>query len=60
MPTYGMVYTNRWRESAGQSLRVDWGGLMAGASMLSIPIVIRFLLVQRHFATGLTAGAVKG
>ncbi|HWF41544.1 MAG TPA: carbohydrate ABC transporter permease [Acidothermaceae bacterium] len=49
-----------WLASFITQEQVDWGGLMAGATMLSIPIVILFLLVQRHFATGLTAGAVKG
>jgi N,N'-diacetylchitobiose transport system permease protein len=49
-----------WLASFITQQSIDWGGLMAGATMLSIPIVILFLLVQRHFATGLTAGAVKG
>jgi N,N'-diacetylchitobiose transport system permease protein len=49
-----------WLASFITQEQVDWGGLMAGATMLSIPIVILFLLVQRHFATGLTAGAIKG
>ena len=49
-----------WLASFITQEQVDWGGLMAGATMLSIPIVILFLLVQKHFATGLTAGAVKG
>jgi N,N'-diacetylchitobiose transport system permease protein len=37
----------------------DWGGLMAGATLTSIPVVIFFLLVHRKIAFGLTAGAVK-
>ena len=49
-----------WLASFITQEQIDWGGLMAGATMLSIPIVILFLLVQRHVATGLTAGAVKG
>ncbi|MGH8888247.1 MAG: carbohydrate ABC transporter permease [Acidothermaceae bacterium] len=49
-----------WLASFVTQQSIDWGGMMAGATMLSIPIVILFLLVQRHFATGLTAGAVKG
>jgi len=49
-----------WLASFITQQSIDWGGLMAGATMLSIPIVILFLLVQRHVATGLTAGAVKG
>ena len=49
-----------WLASFVTQQQIDWGGMMAGATMLSIPIVILFLLVQKHFATGLTAGAVKG
>lgn len=37
-----------------------WGPLMAGAIITSLPVVILFLVIQRHIATGLTAGAVKG
>lgn len=38
----------------------DWGPLMAGATLTSVPVVVFFLLVQRHVTSGLTAGAVKG
>ena len=38
----------------------DWGPLMAGATITAIPVVVFFLLVQRNFASGLIAGAVKG
>lgn len=38
----------------------DWGPLMAGATLTSVPVVVFFLLVQRHVTAGLTAGAVKG
>jgi N,N'-diacetylchitobiose transport system permease protein len=44
----------------GTSRNVDWGGLMAGATLTAIPVVAFFLLVQRKIAFGLTAGAVKG
>jgi N,N'-diacetylchitobiose transport system permease protein len=44
----------------GTSRGTDWGGLMAGATLTSIPVVIFFLLVQRRIAFGLTAGAVRG
>jgi N,N'-diacetylchitobiose transport system permease protein len=37
-----------------------WGPLMASAVITSLPVVAVFLLIQRHIATGLTAGAVKG
>jgi N,N'-diacetylchitobiose transport system permease protein len=38
---------------------VDWGAVMAGSTLLAIPVVVFFLLVQRRIAFGLTAGAVK-
>ncbi len=38
----------------------DWGPLMAGATLTSVPVVAFFLIVQRHVTAGLTAGAVKG
>jgi N,N'-diacetylchitobiose transport system permease protein len=38
---------------------VDWGEIMAASTLIAIPVVIFFLLVQRRIAFGLTAGAVK-
>jgi N,N'-diacetylchitobiose transport system permease protein len=39
---------------------VDWGEIMAASTLIAIPVVIFFLLVQRRIAFGLTAGAVRG
>jgi N,N'-diacetylchitobiose transport system permease protein len=44
----------------GTSRGMDWGVLMAGATLTAIPVVIFFLIVQRRIAFGLTAGAVRG
>ncbi|WP_265520380.1 carbohydrate ABC transporter permease [Oerskovia flava] len=38
----------------------DWGAVMAGSTIITVPVMIFFILVQRRLATGLTAGAVKG
>ncbi len=38
----------------------DWGGIMAGSTLLAIPVVIFFLFIQHRMAAGLTSGAVKG
>jgi N,N'-diacetylchitobiose transport system permease protein len=38
----------------------EYAPMMAGATMMAVPIVVLFLLVQRKMAAGLTAGAVKG
>lgn len=37
----------------------DWGTLMAGSVLITIPIVILFLALQKHLVGGMTAGAVK-
>lgn len=37
----------------------DWGAIMAGSTMMTIPVLVFFLLVQRHLVAGM-AGAVKG
>lgn len=37
----------------------DWGVLMAATAITIAPAVIAFLLGQRHFVQGLSAGAVK-
>jgi len=39
---------------------VDWGATMAAATVISVPITIAFLFVQRFFVRGMAAGAVKG
>lgn len=38
----------------------DWGPVMAGSTLIAIPVIIVFLLVQGRMASGLVAGAVKG
>jgi ABC-type glycerol-3-phosphate transport system permease component len=38
----------------------DWGALMAGYGIASIPMVLIFLFTMRLFVKGLGAGAVKG
>jgi ABC-type glycerol-3-phosphate transport system permease component len=37
-----------------------WGALFAASILGSFPIIVLFLLFQRYFVRGLTAGAVKG
>ncbi|GLU46415.1 carbohydrate ABC transporter permease [Nocardiopsis ansamitocini] len=38
----------------------DWGAIMAASTLLTIPVMIFFLFVQRRMVSGLTMGAVKG
>jgi N,N'-diacetylchitobiose transport system permease protein len=49
-----------WLASFTTQHGTDWGGLMAGATLTALPVVVFFLFVQRHVVGGLTAGAVKG
>lgn len=39
--------------------KVSWGGIMAGAVMLTVPMLVVFVLLQRHFVAGIAAGAIK-
>ncbi len=43
----------------GTQRGVEWGTLMAGATLTALPVVVFFVLVHRRIAFGLTAGAVK-
>jgi N,N'-diacetylchitobiose transport system permease protein len=47
----GLVEANR---------ATDWGVVMAGATVISIPVIVFFLFVQKRMSAGLVAGAVKG
>ncbi len=47
----GLVEANR---------ATDWGLVMAGASLIAVPVIVFFLFVQNRMTAGLTAGAVKG
>ncbi len=43
----------------GTTRGVDWGTLMAAATLTALPVVLFFVIVHRRIAFGLTAGAVK-
>ncbi|MGY1807941.1 carbohydrate ABC transporter permease [Blastococcus sp. SYSU D00669] len=47
----GLVEANR---------ATDWGVVMAGATLISVPVIVFFLVVQKRMSAGLVAGAVKG
>jgi arabinogalactan oligomer/maltooligosaccharide transport system permease protein len=38
----------------------QWGYFAAGAIIVSVPVVVLFLFLQKYLVSGLTAGAVKG
>ncbi len=41
-------------------MATDYGVIMAGATLGSLPIVLIFICFQKYFANGITMGAVKG
>ncbi|WP_249522584.1 carbohydrate ABC transporter permease [Modestobacter marinus] len=47
----GLVEANR---------ATDWGVVMAGAAVITVPVILFFLFVQRRMSSGLVAGDVKG
>jgi multiple sugar transport system permease protein len=38
---------------------IDWGGLSAAATLITLPILVLILFVQRHIVQGMTAGGLK-
>jgi N,N'-diacetylchitobiose transport system permease protein len=50
-----------WLQGLVDSNRAtDWGVVMAGATLIAIPVIVFFLLVQHRMTAGLVSGAVKG
>jgi multiple sugar transport system permease protein len=39
---------------------IDWGGLMAASTVVTVPIMVIALFAQKYVVSGLTAGATKG
>ncbi|GHH83877.1 sugar ABC transporter permease [Kitasatospora indigofera] len=52
--TVGLV---AWKEQRGQT--VPYNLIITGALLSVVPIVVMFLLLQRHWKAGLTSGSVK-
>ncbi|HMN15438.1 MAG TPA: carbohydrate ABC transporter permease [Bellilinea sp.] len=42
------------------SFDIRWGEIMALGTVTTIPVIFFFMMIQKHFVRGLTAGAVKG
>lgn len=39
---------------------INWGAIAAAATIMTLPVILLTLLVQKHIVRGLAAGAVKG
>lgn len=44
----------------GQFNLYSWGVLMAGCTLMSLPILIIFMIVQKQLVAGVSSGSVKG
>lgn len=38
---------------------ISWGAIMAGSVLLTLPMLVLFVVWQRYFISGITAGALK-
>jgi trehalose/maltose transport system permease protein len=45
---------------SGSSFQIPWGQIMAATIVVTVPLIVLTLLLQRRILAGLTAGAVKG
>lgn len=45
---------------ASATRETDWGQVMAASSLVAIPVIVFFLIVQGRLTSGLVSGAVKG
>ncbi|HEY0217031.1 MAG TPA: carbohydrate ABC transporter permease [Cellulomonas sp.] len=46
--------------SASANRGVDWGEVMAASTLIAVPVIVFFLIVQGKMTSGLVSGAVKG
>jgi N,N'-diacetylchitobiose transport system permease protein len=46
--------------AASANRGVDWAQVMAASTLLAVPVIIFFLVVQSRMTSGLVSGAVKG
>lgn len=49
-----------WLYSFSTLRGTDYGAIMAGSTLVALPVVVLFLIANRRIASGLVAGAVKG
>jgi trehalose/maltose transport system permease protein len=45
---------------SGSTFQVPWGQIMAATVIVTVPLIVMTLILQRRILAGLTAGAVKG
>jgi ABC-type glycerol-3-phosphate transport system permease component len=66
---FALVFTSSERKKVltlglatwiGQDSIYSWGMLLAAAVLVTVPVLIFYLLVQRKLVAGLAGGATKG
>ena len=67
---YSLVLTNNvqartvsvqlYMEATTDFAATNWGGILAESVMITLPVTILFMFLQKYFIQGLTSGAVKG
>jgi len=45
---------------ASATHEIDWGQVMAASTLVAVPVIVFFVIVQGRLTSGLVAGAVKG
>lgn len=53
-----LVFVQLWRFLNDQYVK-NWNYIFAGVVVLSLPVTVLYLVMQRRFVKGLTAGAIK-
>jgi ABC-type glycerol-3-phosphate transport system permease component len=54
------VAVQLYNMSTSQFASTNWGGILAEATIITLPVVFIFVFMQSYLVQGLTAGAVKG
>lgn len=54
------LYVQINNASPGTAASNAWGQVLAASTLATIPLIVLFLVLQRHFIRGIMAGAVKG
>lgn len=57
-PRSQLVFVQLWRFMSDKYVK-NWNHIFAGVVVLSLPVTILYLSMQRRFIKGLTAGAIK-
>ena len=59
-PSKGTLVSGLFALKSSSAAATNWNILLAGSVIASIPVVLVYLVMNKYFIAGLTAGAVKG